>query len=261
MRKFAVFSIALCLFVAFVFSLSAAQDRGDSLIFSDSVYQAIESASQNNTVKIYNGTFMYLFGQRKSIEQIITDENLLESYYAVKGMFSSAEYYYIRDGVSQKISINPPELDSTLKYVLSPSQILNQVSPFLSVQNVYYLNGDASHDGIYIYYRTTKGDYVYYQEYASDTSGYLFPVNDFYEIAETVESASQMEKQERENLDSAHKYLFGGPTLLSDIVDISEYQVTPGRSMGLYIGLAAIAVVMTGAGIVFVIWKKRKRTT
>ena len=97
MRKFAVFSIALCLFVAFVFSLSAAQDRGDSLIFSDSVYQVIESANQNNTVKIYNGTFMYLFGQRKSIEQIITDENLLESYYAVKGMFSSAEYYYIRD--------------------------------------------------------------------------------------------------------------------------------------------------------------------
>ena len=167
MKKYVCF-ITICLFILFSFSIFANEGIEDSLSFSDSVYQTIENANKDNTIKIFNGTFMHLFGQRKGIEEIISDENLLEPYYAVKGRFSSAEYYYIREGASCKISIHPPELDSTLSYVLNPSLILNKVSPFLSAQHIYYLNGDASHDGIYIYYQTEKGDYVYYQEFASD---------------------------------------------------------------------------------------------
>ena len=59
------------------------------LTFSDSVYEKIDNANRSNTIQIYNGTFMHLFAERKSIEQIITDESLLDPYYAVKGIFSS----------------------------------------------------------------------------------------------------------------------------------------------------------------------------
>ena len=257
MKKYVCF-ITICLFILFSFSIFANEGIEDSLSFSDSVYQTIENSNKDNTIKIFNGTFMHLFGQRKGIEEIISDENLLEPYYAVKGRFSSAEYYYIREGASCKISIHPPELDSTLSYVLNPSLILNKVSPFLSAQHIYYLNGDASHDGIYIYYQTEKGDYVYYQEFASDAEGYLFPVDDFYAIAEEVETTFQAEKQEREHLDSIQKYLFGGPTLLSDIVDISEYQITPGNPVLLYVGLAA-AVGIVGVGVFLLVRRKRAR--
>ena len=143
MKKYVCF-ITICLFILFSFSIFANEGIEDSLSFSDSVYQTIENAHKDNTIKIFNGTFMHLFGQRKGIEEIISDENLLEPYYAVKGRFSSAEYYYIREGASCKISIHPPELDSTLSYVLNPSLILNKVSPFLSAQHIYYLNGDLT---------------------------------------------------------------------------------------------------------------------
>lgn len=259
MKKIVCISISALLFIFIVFGVSADALKSDSLVFSDSVYESIDNANRNNTIQIYNGTFMHLFAERKSIEEIITDESMLEPYYAVKGVFSSPEYYYIKDGASQKISINPLAIDSTLRYVTSPDSVLNHISPFLTVQNVYYLNGDASHDGIYIYYKTSKGDYIYYKDYAEAEESYLFPLEDFYSLAETMTEKLQQEKQEREHLDSIHKYLFGGPTLLSDVVDISSYRVTPQNPVFLYIGI--VVVILAVGTVLFVfIRKKRSRT-
>lgn len=260
MKKIICFLIAIVLFTFQVFYVFADDVEADSLTFSDSIYDVINTANKNNTIKIYNGTFMHLFAERKNIEEIITDESLLAPYYAVQGIFSSPEYYYVDGEDSQKIGINPPEIGSTLRYITSPLMVLNQVSPFISVQNVYYLNGDASHDGIYIYYKTNKGDYVFYKEYATAEESYLFPLEDFYCMAETMEAKLQQEKQEREHLDSVHKYLFGGPTLLSDVADISSYRVTPQSPLLLYAGIAA-ALFAVGAAVVIVLLRRRPKKT
>ena len=260
MKKIICLSISMLLFIFIVFGASADDIKTDSLTFSDSVYERIDNANHSNTIQIYNGTFMHLFAERKSIEEIVTDESLLDPYYAVKGIFSSPEYYYVKDGTSQKISVNSPAIDSTLRYVTSPNSVLNHISPFLAVQNVYYLNGDASHDGIYIYYKTSKGDYIYYKDYAEAEESYLFPLEDFYCMAETMEEKVQREKQEKEHLDSIHKYLFGGPTLLSDIVDISSYRITPRNSVALYVGIAVIVLAVGAVAFVLIRRKCRKIT-
>ena len=60
-----------------------------------------------------------------------------------------------------------------------------------------------------------------------------------------MEEKVQREKQEKEHLDSIHKYLFGGPTLLSDIVDISSYRITPRNSVALYVGTGLLISTVT----------------
>ena len=253
---------ALCLFIVVIvlsvcsMPVFSVVEREDSLTFETQVFEILDGAKQGNTIKIYNGHFIQYFAEDVPIHEIIQDENLLKPYYVVKNGLQTAEYFYIEDNQANRITINPPSLDKTLEYVTSPDKVLKALSEKASIQNIYYLNSESSYSGIYIYYVTDKGDYIYYQDAANDDAGYLFALTDFCNVAKEAYAIIK-----GENTGNLYELPTGGPTLLSDLVDISEYQVTPGRSMGLYIGLVAIAVVMTGAGIVFVIWKKRKRTT
>ena len=99
MKKIICLSISMLLFIFIVFGASADDIKTDSLTFSDSVYERIDNANHSNTIQIYNGTFMHLFAERKSIEEIVTDESLLDPYYAVKGIFENRPY----DGVENLI--------------------------------------------------------------------------------------------------------------------------------------------------------------
>ena len=257
--KEAIMKRFLCLlFVAFLIltlsvSAFATVEVEDSLTFDIQVYEILENSKKNNTVKIYNGYFIGYFAEEVPIDEIIQDENLLDPYYVVRNGFQNAEYFYMKDNQAYKITINPPDLGKTLDYITSPEQVLRSLPNSVELQNVYYLNSESSYNGIYIYYVTDKGDYVYYQENANDDDGYLFALSEFYDIAKEAYEIIQ-----EENTGNLYELPIGGPTLLSDIVDISEYQITPGNPVLLYVGLAA-AVGIVGVGVFLLVRRKRTR--
>ena len=242
MKKTVAFLLIVTLFTLGMTSFVSA----DSRLVDSSVLENIEEAKASNTIKIYHGMFMWLFAEGKSIEEIIGDSSLLTPYYAVREGLGYS-YYAERQGEMRTIIAGADR--KALSYVSSPKQVLSKASPFLSVKNVYYLDGDSSRDGIYIYYETDKGDYVYYKEYAEAEYGYLFPVKEFYDFAKIVEA-------EREK----NRFSEGGPTLLSDVVDISSYKVTPISpllvALGIFACVAAIAVLA-----VIIVKKKRAKTS
>ena len=247
MKKTVAFLLIVTLFTlgatAFI---SADSVKEDSRFVDSFVLEKIEGANVSNTIKIYNGVFMYLFAEGKTIEEIINDPSILETYYAVREGLGYS-YYAERQGEMRTIIAGADR--KALSYVSSPKQVLSKASPFLSVKNVYYLDGDSSYDGIYIYYETDKGDYVYYKEYAEAEDGYLFPVKEFYKLAKEVEAVREK-----------NKYGYGGPTLLSSVVDISSYKVTPMNpllvALGALVGVAAVAVLA-----VVLVKKKRAKTS
>ena len=249
----------LCLFiVAIVLSVCSMPafsviEREDSLTFETQVFEILDGAKQGNTIKIYNGHFIQYFAEDVPIHEIIQDENLLKPYYVVKNGLQTAEYFYIEDNQANRITINPPSLDKTLEYVTSPNKVLKALSEKVSIQNIYYLNSESSYSGIYIYYVTDKGDYIYYQDAANDDAGYLFALTDFCNVAKEAYAIIK-----GENTGNLYELPTGGPTLLSDIVDISEYQITPETPTVFYVCIAVTLVIATGVVTVLLLQKKRK---
>lgn len=251
-KKLTCVFLVICIFCFPIMLFSADAIDEDSITFDATVFEKIDNASRSNTIKIYNGLFLQYFAKRIPIDEIIRDENLLDPYYVVKSGLKNAEYFYIRNNQAQPIKVNPPKLDKTLVFVTSPERILNSVSSHLSVQKVYYLNSDSSYNGIYLYYVTTQGDYIYYQEHAADDNGYLFTLEEFYDI-----SLAAYEKIKADNTGNVWELPAGGPTFLSDVVDISAYRITPQTPIALYVG---IAVALVACGAVALIFIRRRRT-
>ena len=89
----------------------------------------------------------------------------------------------MRNGNLEHVTISVSDWSEFYKYAVYPERVFGA---FTEVYNVYCLNGNASHDGVYIYYVTDKGDYVLYKEFLSSSEQFLFPVEDFYVYAKDV---------------------------------------------------------------------------
>jgi hypothetical protein len=176
--------------------------------------------------------FMYAFAEKQTIEEIVSGNCVLSQNIMV--MTDSVIKYKVERNERIVTLRQTTDWSKLYKYAVKPSRILSNISPKLEVKNVYCLDGEPSHDGVYIYYSTDKGDYIYYKEYLIAEKEYLFPLNDFYEFASIV--------QEERNL---NKDRDGGGRSIDELYDLGKYEIKTGLSLWITLPIAILIIIGT----------------
>ena len=173
-------------------------------------------------MRIYNTSPRFAFTAYNNIDDILASNLVPAKYYVVEDAAGELKFY--NEEYTEMISTRYAEVGGSRKqlpYVDLPAKALERfrnpdfaktyISPDAEVENVYWLSGESSMMGTAIYYRTSAGDYVYYNYYAIGEA--LFPVEMFcaYQQAITDEIAKYPES--------------GGGINIADVWDLSAYQL------------------------------------
>lgn len=212
-KSITIFILTFILLFAFIFACWA-QDNGDSLELSNEIKDKLKNDSTDIVIRYYNGFYMNAFAQKTSINDIVNGECVLQKLYMVITNDSEINYMYEKDGNTGSLLSKTTNWSSIYKNITEPKSIFRNINKNVKVNNIYCLDGNSSHDGIYIYYITNIGDYVYFKEYESSEKEYLFPIDDFYNFAKSVQ-------EEREK----NKYLIGGFVDIEKIYDVNKFEI------------------------------------
>lgn len=193
--------------------------KNDSISIPSTIADEYKTHSSDNVIfRFYNGYFMLGFAQKETIQELTSNPNyVLEEVYATS-FDGITTYKAKRNGMLTDPLNHHSEGNIFCNYALSPNKLfkkLNFSSSDLTINSIYCLDGEPSHDGIYIYFVTNKGDYVYYKEYASAEKEYLFPINEFYDFAKAIAD----ERIQNGDRDGAFKPI-------EEIYNIANYEIT-----------------------------------
>jgi hypothetical protein len=232
-----------------VFAVNSAVNSNDSLEINSDEAAKFKNDSSDTVIKIYNGSFMHGFADKVTIDKLISSDYVLEPFYMVisktEGRVCKAE----RNGAI--ISVNMSDWNKLYKTTISPQKVLQTVSSEITVKNTYCLDGEPSHDGVYLYFVTDKGDYVYYKEYVSAENEYLFPVEKFYDFAKAVYT----ERQEYNKIGTA-----GGIPPIEEIFDLKAYKIRSTNStLSVILWTASIVILIAFVSRLFAIKKHTKK--
>ncbi|MBQ7365106.1 MAG: hypothetical protein IJW46_05870 [Clostridia bacterium] len=246
------------------------QSRNDSLAVSRSETSAIRNDSVLAVLKLYRGSFMADFAKCLSLDAMLAKTDVQESYVSVSSL-SLSEYQKNADGsfTSLYSSLETSPLRATVNTIFSPdsmfhSTVATKSSEKIEIVKLYCLDGTASRDGFYLYFITTKGDYVYYHDYARgeisvNYPGVLMPLDQFCAFASRV-------------TEKRAKLSYGDVTLEDDVgMDLTPYRVggaivsarpvqsQPSLLIGIYNMWAFYAIILIVLGtlcaICIVLWR------
>ena len=245
MRKLISLFLVVCCIASFIPNAYAVA-RNDSLRISEDEITAVKDNNNQTILKLYAGSFMHCFAEGKGIAEIVSDRT---ASYMLISPNGEIIYKNFRNGQVQKLnpSTGISDWSNFYQFALEPNTVFD---PSVDVQNIYCLNGEPNHDGVYIYYETSSGDYILYKEYLSASVTYLFPLDDFYKLAEIVSA-------ERKN----NAYKLGGTTPIEELFDLSPYLFTarPIIDFGVLL-ISAIAFVLIALGATVFITKRRNKS-
>ena len=261
--------ICICIVTAIIiFSLNVAPcfaaentEKTDSLQITDEEYEKFSRYENNTLIKLYNGTFMSGFAERLSIEELIDTPYCIEVYYMVVNNDIENDFLYVHERNGKITAFNPMSpWELVYKNIVEANDLLSKQSINATVKNIYCLNGEPSHDGVYIYYVTDRGDYVYYKDDFSDEKEYLFPVKDFYTFADAVnknrtENGTGIRAEGKEisieEINNAEKQI-------NKLKAKFEIKANNPISLWVYIALGALMLCLAVI-LVFTVLKKKKR--
>ena len=181
----------------------------DSVKISDDERTLIESYLGKDKVilKLYSGAYLLGFAESVSIEALASTEYTLEAHFFCTDDMNSGQdpaLLKVKNGEVFRISSHDV-VDFTVFYrcVFFYDQLFSSLLPTaidpndLTISEIYCLNGSFNYEGVYVYYVTDRGDYVYYKEYIQAEDEYLMPVNEFYDFA-SRKHAERLQMQEEE---------------------------------------------------------------
>lgn len=255
-----IFLALLTLILALTLSIGgfAVELNEDSVKINNEVKNKMKDKSDDVVLILYSASFMHRFAEKIEIEDMISyDVN--EKYLVV----SKDSYQYkriINNDDIVTIQYASTDWSETYKNAINPKAVFEAIDSEIIIYQIYCLDGASNHDGHYIYYKTNKGDFVFYKQYSIVEKEYLMPIEKFYEFAE-IAWAERTKYPEND----------GGILDLSQIYDLSDYEIkidysqTPGnlKTHKLYAIIVACAVLVLGAcGItMFFISKNKKLKT
>lgn len=247
MKRFCAGMLMICLSLS-IYSVSiVAMETEDSIRISSDEMQVVQNTSQDIIVKLYGGYFMDDFNEEKRIGDIINNDDL-HILYMIIGRRGHISYKHNYHGEIVKISSSMLRSDWTdfHQYAISTGMVFDNS---FEVNQVYCLNGEPSHDGVYIYYSTNKGDYVLFKEYLDSDEEYLFPLEDFYRFAKVVYEDRYL-----------NRYKDGGGRPVNELFDMNQYTFHPRyRNIWIvYVGIALVAVAAVGVFTYLMIQRKKK---
>lgn len=141
-----------------------------------------EVTDMNNAVKIYNVPIRFAFTEYSNIDDILASEELLGFCYVIEQTDGSLSFYNENFHVITQPVIN--NVESSLKVFNDKEFVKNYISDKAELKDSYFLSGESSLMGTVIYFRTTVGDFVYYNHY--DIGKKLFPIDDFCKYQQAI---------------------------------------------------------------------------
>lgn len=191
----------------------AVMEINDSLKISTEIKQLLNVQDSENVFRIYNLSIRSAFSEIHNIDELLETEGLiLSEYYAVQANDGVIRYKGL-------IGMDPVELsgeggiNEIAWKAFQDKSIVTKISSDINVYETYYLSGETTYTGSAVYYKTNKGDFVYYNHYAVGSSEYLFPIEDFCEYQKMIS-----------NEIAKHPDWDGGVDI-SRLMDLSKYDI------------------------------------
>ncbi len=136
----------------------------------DSIKSALGVQDNERVVRIHNIPIVYAFHGCETVEEVLESDYVSQTIYAVvKNDEIRSLYSFADDGKMVEITNSHISLDSETLSVLLNDGASEQLPKGAKVLDVYYLWGEAMHQGSALYYITNKGDFVYYDYYLTST--------------------------------------------------------------------------------------------
>ena len=234
-----------------------AVETEDSANVSD-VYRRLLGVSEEATViRMYNTHVIGGFSDFDTIEAVLANSKMQIIYYVVMPDGTVKELT-VSEGIVYET--NASVVRSQAMEVYKNGSVLDLIGEEVTVQNVYYLTGESSHSGTAIYYRTDKGDFVYYIQ--TNLGECFFPVETFNQLMDQI--VEEQSKNGNSNIGmgiigewDVSSFQIGSPTFNLNAQLPGTDDQPQNNSLWLWIGIAAVvAAAAAGGGVV--IWKKRK---
>lgn len=228
-------------------------DEHDAVRIDEQSVAKFRNYDSDRIIRIYNGYYMWGFAEGKPIAELLEAPYVLEEVYFIASPKSGEGIYKVeRDGVIQTIHMSYDEGKELHDIIMSHEDLMQRfVSSDVEIANLYCLDGEPSHDGIYLYFVTNQGDYVYYKESAFLEEEYLFPVQDFYDFAKVIHEARVKNKDGD-----------GWMRPVEELYDLSSYKIdTSTKESGIlvWILLAVVVAILGGHGVLKVLRRKKEQ--
>ena len=237
-KQILVLLVAICLTLSLT-SKSFAVTNNDSLTLSEVELTDMKENEFDTIVKLYNGGHMYRFSQRCTISEIIS-QCLSEEYMIISTEEVHYKQYY--NGEIHDIANKRGDWRDFVSYALNPAKVFE---PSVEVNSIYCLDGTANHDGAYIYFITSAGDYVLFKENLNTDDMYLFPLEDFYQFAEGIASGWSEDPD-----------VMIGSGISTESLDISAYKFYERENS--YAGVLIVTAVMLCIALLYVFFIRHK---
>lgn len=180
-RVFAILSIFVMTWLMVVGA--AATSLSDSLRIGKTTYEILGGVEGDTVIRLYHGKFMGGFAAGESISALTGEDYVTKQVYMTRSRRGRKTYRTISDGRLEETDEVSLDGDCIYNIVKNPGRVF---SGKITIDNIWCLDGDSDERGIYIYFATDKGDYVYYRESADTDAEYLLPYEKFTEFARAV---------------------------------------------------------------------------
>ena len=207
-------------------------------------------------IKAYNRNLMYSFYKNQTIDEVLGEcLEIDKSYFNASKEGDNA---FVRRYNGYQIISAATEVDwskvNVYKNVLFPQRVFEKASMNVNVKNVYFFYDKLSWYSFYIYYKTDRGDYVYYKPNTWEETEYLFTNEEFYDF-----SKNYYEQIEREYGD---ELIMIGQQAPHELIDVNRYTLdaihTKNANRNILIICIAVAVLAVGSALITVRLKKKK---
>ena len=192
MKKILIVGLILAMIMSLPVVAFAAEERNtnmefnDSLTISDEVRQQLNVQTSESIYRIYNLSIYMAFSQINCVEELLEkDELILSEYYVIQTTEGTLSYRGVIDNKVVNFG-DDVTINSTALKAFQNGDVAKKISSDIEIYETYYFSGETSYTGSAIYYKTNKGDYVYYNHYALGNGEYLFPVKDFCDYQRAV---------------------------------------------------------------------------
>jgi hypothetical protein len=133
-----------------------------ALQIDDSVKSALGVGENEQVIRFYNISTERACSQYGTIEEVLASDYVLQAHYAVINDDGIKVYRVDENSNVDEIRYGIRFTENETMSVLLNNTVLEQFPQGAKVLDVYYLWGENNYAGSALYYRTDKGDFVYY---------------------------------------------------------------------------------------------------
>lgn len=128
----------------------------------DSVKSALGVGENEQVIRFYNISTEWVCSQYGTIEEVLASDYVLQAFYAVINDDGIKVYRVDENSNVDEIRYGIRFTENETTSVLLNNTVLEQFPQGAKVLDVYYLWGENNYAGSALYYRTDKGDFIYY---------------------------------------------------------------------------------------------------